>query len=324
MTGRAPTIVEVASLAGVSKSTVSNVIRGSAPIAESTRRRVLDSIDRLGYRPNALARQLREQRSRVLGVLIGDLDNPYYGEIGALVERAAFHSGLTAMFCNIEAEGMRAEAGVQMLLEQRVAGVAFLAFSGRSPRVRTMLAGIPTVSIGLREDWGDCVAVDDARGSALAAEHLTGLGHRRIGYLTSAGVEPRTDRARREGARGAVARAGLELATIRSVDDPALRDVTAVFCANDLAAISLLDHADRHGIDVPGDLSVVGFDDVSIAGLGRISLTTVAQPLGELARTGIELLRRRVDGELDGEPIRLAPELSLVVRGSTAPPAVSA
>lgn len=337
-TAKAPTIIEVASVAGVSKSTVSNVIRGTPPVSAATRERVLDAIARLGYRPNVLARQLREQRSAVLGVLIGDLDNPFYAQMAKLVERRAFRSGYTAMFCNIEGDEARAEAGVQTLLEHRVAGVAFLAFFGRSPAVQQLLTTVPTVSIGMREDWGDSVAVDEGRGAALAMEHLISLGHRRLAYVTTAGVESRTNRARREGARRAVARAGLgALTTVRwepgsehvrvGRREQPLRAlfegderITAAFCSNDLAAIALMDFADRHGLDVPGDLSVVGFDNVSLAGLGRISLTTVAQPLEELARLGIETLVARIDGDLADEPVHLTRELSLVVRRSTGPP----
>jgi LacI family transcriptional regulator len=335
---KAPTIIEVASLAGVSKSTVSNVIRGTPPVAERTRERVIAAIEHLGYRPNVLARQLREQRTAILGVLIGDLDNPFYAEVGKLVERWAFRSGYTAMFCNIEGEGARAETGVQTLLEHRVAGIVFLAFFGRSPAVRALLDPVPTVSIGLREEWGDSVAVDDARGATLAVDHLIGLGHTRLAYVTTAGVDARSDRARREGARRAVARAGLpalttvrwepgsEHARIGRRDDGLLTlftgpsAVTAAFCSNDLAAIALLDFADRHGLSVPGDLSVVGFDNVSLAGLGRISLTTVAQPLDELARVGIETLLGRIDGDLTGNPISLERPVRLVERGSTGPP----
>jgi LacI family transcriptional regulator len=337
---KAPTIVEVASLAGVSKSTVSNVIRGRGSVATVTRERVLASIERLGYRPNVLARQLREQRSNVLGVLIGGLDNPFYAQMATLVERWAVRSGYTAMFCNIEGQGMDAETGVQTLLEHRVAGVAFLAFSGRSARVRAMLAGVPTVSIGLHSEWADSVAVDDARGATVGTEHLIALGHRHVAYLTTPGVEPRTDRARREGARRAVARAGLgALTSVRWTAgsdearvgrrDLALRElftgperVTGVFCSNDLAAIALLDYADRSGLDVPGDVSVVGFDNVSLAGLGRISLTTVAQPLEELARAGIDTLLSRLDANAGAarDPVHLTRELTLVVRGSSGPP----
>src|SRR5919205_444290 len=107
------TIFEVAALAGVSKSTVSNVVRGADGVAESTRERVLEAIERLGYRPNALARSFVQQRTTMLGVLVGDLDNPFYAEMAKLIERWAFRHGYTAMFCNIEGDDNLAVPGVE-------------------------------------------------------------------------------------------------------------------------------------------------------------------------------------------------------------------
>src|SRR5947208_11535228 len=112
------TIFEVAALAGVSKSTVSNVVRGADGVAAGTRERVLEAIERLGYRPNALARQFVAQRTTTFGVLVGDLDNPFYAEMAKLVERWAFHHGYLAMFCNIEGDDALARSGVAAMLEQ--------------------------------------------------------------------------------------------------------------------------------------------------------------------------------------------------------------
>jgi DNA-binding LacI/PurR family transcriptional regulator len=176
-----PTIFEIAALFSVSKSTVSNVIRGVDGVSAHTRERVLEAVDRLGYRPNALARQIVAQRTTMLGVLVGDLDNPFYAEMAKLIERWAFRHGYTAMFCNIEGDDHLAVAGVEGLLEQRVAGIVFLAFFGRSPAIAELLRRrVPVVFVGLREDWGDSVAVSDGAGARLATEHLIGLGHERI------------------------------------------------------------------------------------------------------------------------------------------------
>ena len=125
---KAPTIFDVAAAAGVSKSTVSNVVRG-VEVSETTRVRVLGAIERLNYKPNAIARQFVKQRTTMLGVLVGDLSNPYYAQMAQVAERAAFRCGYTTMFCNIEGEENIAVAGVEALLEHRVAGV-------RVPRVR--------------------------------------------------------------------------------------------------------------------------------------------------------------------------------------------
>jgi DNA-binding LacI/PurR family transcriptional regulator len=339
--GRDPTIFDVAALAGVSKSTVSNVVRGTDGVSESTRARVERAIEILGYRPNALARQFVRQRTTILGVLVGDLDNPFYGDIAKRVERVAFRSGYTTMFCNIEGEDDDfALSRVEALLEQRPAGVVFLAFFGRSPDIEAALGkSVPVVFAGLREDWGDSVAVSNSLGAKLATQHLIDLGHRRIAYLTTRSVEQRAGQARHRGYQSALRAAGApagppihwepggERATIKG-REASLRDelggpdgATAVFCSNDIGAIALLEYADRHDIRIPGDLSVVGFDDVHLASLARISLTTVRQPLDEIARVAVETVLGRMAGGVTGPPRHVQVSPSLVVRTSTAPPA---
>jgi DNA-binding LacI/PurR family transcriptional regulator len=337
--GASPTIFDVAALAGVSKSTVSNVIRGTDGVAASTRDRVERAIEILGYRPNVLARQFVQQRTTILGVLVGDLDNPFYAEMAKRVERYAFDAGYTAMFCNIEGEEDFALSRVESLLEQRVAGVLFLAFFGRSPDVQRRLdATAPVVFAGLREDWGDSVSVNDSGGAKLATGHLIELGHRRIAYLTTDHVEPRASRARLGGYRSVMRAAGAapgpvitwaadsEDATVKNqrvrlLDQLTGRNgVTAVFCSNDLGAIGLLEFADRHGIDVPGELSIVGFDNVQLAGLARISLTTVSQPFDDIARMGVEAVLGRLSGSITGAFRHEVVRPELVVRTSTGPP----
>ncbi len=212
--GKEPTILDVAALAGLSKSTVSNVIRGSDGVAAATRERVERAIDALGYRPNALARQFVQQRTTILGVLIGDLENPFYADLAKRVERYAFDAGYTVMLCNLEVDPDYAASRVEALIEHRVAGVAFLAFFGRSLDIQSALrSSVPVVFAGVREDWGDSVSVDDGAGARLATEHLIGLGHRRIAYLTTPHVEPRVSRARAVGYRDAMRAAGLAAMT---------------------------------------------------------------------------------------------------------------
>jgi DNA-binding LacI/PurR family transcriptional regulator len=317
---RAPTIFDVAALAGVSKSTVSNVVRGGDGVAGPTRERVLSAVERLGYRPNALARHLVRRRTNIVGVLVGDLANPFYAQMARGVERCAAARGYRVMFCNIEEDE---HAAVEALLEQQVAGFVFLALSGR-PRIDHR---VPIVFAGLREAWGDSVAVSDRAGARLATEHLLGLGHRRIAYVTTRAVEPRADRARRDGYRAALARAGVApLPVVRwEPGDGAAPPLgpdppTAAFCSNDLGAIALLEHCDRVGVRVPGDLSVVGFDNVALAGLARISLTTVAQPLDDLARLAVDMLASRLEGSARGAPRHVTAPATLVVRGSTGRP----
>ena len=242
------------------------------------------------------------------------------------------------MFSNTLGDREIEGAAIEMMLEHRVAGIVFLAFSGPE-EIRTLLEGkLPVVFVGCSEGWADSVVAADRSGAKIATEHLIELGHRRIAYLTTPLVEERDNRSRLAGYREALRQASLRdgpivswnpnepgvgptdridaLAEIFRGDEP----VTGVFASNDLAAIDLIDVADTMGLDVPADLSVVGFDDAGIAGLSRISLTTVAQPQQELVRLGAEALIARIEGGNAAEPRRRLVDVALVERTSTAPP----
>ncbi|HET6868082.1 MAG TPA: LacI family DNA-binding transcriptional regulator [Solirubrobacteraceae bacterium] len=334
-----PTIFDVAAVAGVSKSTVSNVVRGADDVAEATRERVLEAIRRLNYKPNAIARQFVRQRTTILGVLVGDLDNPYYAQMARVVEREAFRCGYTAMFCNIEGEEEIAVAGVDALLEHRIAGVVFLAFISRTPQLEEALrrAEVPIVFLGLSEQWGDSVGPEDAAGARLAVEHLLSLGHSRVAYVRTPLVEQSGDRARYSGYRAAMRQARLPtkapVAWTPGSDTVVigrrrlgLRDAltgdqrpTGLFVSNDIGAISMIEACEQIGIAVPADLSIVGFDDIAIAALHRISLTTIAQPLDYQAERAVSLLLERIE-KPRLRPRHVSAPVELRVRGSTAPP----
>jgi LacI family transcriptional regulator len=334
-----PTILDVAAAAGVSKSTVSNVIRGRAGISEGTRDRVLDAIALVGYRPNAIARNLVSRRTMTVGIVVGDLANPFYSELAKLVEPRLSATGYATMICNTDGSPELERARVESLLEHRVAGIVMLQLSGESRIVSELRAhGTSLVVLSCWDEGSDCVAVDDRRGASLAVQHLLSLGHRRIAYLSSGLVEATADLARFDGYRRALRRGGLAAgsapalrwehpAYLRSDSDlvaelkrllAAPEPPTAFFVSNDLVAVDLIEALEQLGARVPGDVSVVGFDDIALAGLARVSLTTVAQPRERLARLGVEILLDRIATGV-AEPfrqVRLAPRL--IVRGSTA------
>jgi LacI family transcriptional regulator len=315
------------------------VVRGAEEVSDATRTRVQEAIARLNYKPNAIARQFVQQRTTMLGVLVGDLSNPYYAQMAQVVERAAFGRGYTTMFCNIEGEQEVAMTGVDALLQHRVAGIVFLAFIPRTGKLVQSLqrAGIPIVFLGLSERWGDSVGPRDRQGGRLATEHLLTLGHRRIAYVRTPLVEASGDRARHDGYRAALRGAGVaplpvhswtpgatsitrgretgELsAALRGRDAP-----TALFVSNDIGAIAMIEACESLGRAVPGDVSVVGFDDIALARLQRISLTTVAQPLDDQAERAVTLLLERID-KPGRDPRHESADVTLRVRGSTAPP----
>lgn len=333
-----PTILDVAEVSGLSKSTVSNVIRGSGQVSAETRRRVLEAIADLGYRPNVLARNLVQRRTSTVGLVVGDLANPFYSELAKLVEQRASEAGFSTMICNTDGHPASEAERIESLLEHRVAGIIMLQFSGEGAIIDEVLAqGVPLTVVSCREERTDCVTMDDRAGAELAVRHLIDLGHRRIAYLSSGLVEPTTDAIRFDGYRralleaGLVASAGLVLRSeepaylradrdLRAEVERVLADPdppTAFFVSNDLVAVDLIETLEEGGLRVPEDVSVVGFDDIAIAGLARVSLTTVVQPREELARLGMEFLVRRIEAgdELPLQQVRLTP--ALVVRGST-------
>ncbi len=164
-TGRPPTIIEVAAEANVSKSTVSNVIRNSPVVSGATRDRVLEVIKRIGYQPNVVARQLVQQRTTILGVVVGDLTNSFHAEIATYIERCASEHGYTAMLCNVEGDPDQSALGIQSLVQQRIVGMLVLTPFGSSEHVRGILPGaVPVMSVGIRPNWGDWVSVNDYAG----------------------------------------------------------------------------------------------------------------------------------------------------------------
>ena len=321
-----PTIHDVALLSGVSKSTVSNVIRGAGRVSSATRLRVLESVDALGYRPNALARSLVRRRANTIGVVVGDLANTFYAELVQLLERRASRESYTVMLCSTDGRFELEAARIGALLEREVSGVVLLQYGGDPATLDPLLAAhVPVVVVSCWEERTDCVAVDDRAGMALAVEHLHLLGHRRVAYVTGPLVEEATHRARYAGYEQAMLGHGLVPFLAPWPAGPALEEVdaTAFVAANDLLAIRLMAALEAAGHRVPGDVSVVGFDGIELGAHSRIALTTVAQPRAELIDRGLDLLASRIAAPDGGGPprhVRLAP--TLVARRSTsAPPA---
>jgi LacI family transcriptional regulator, galactose operon repressor len=334
---RPATLSDVARLAGVSPSTVSNVVRSSDVVATRTRRRVQAAIAELGYRPNALARHLLQGRAATVGIIARDLTNPFIAEMAALVEREVSRFGFATMFCATEGDHDREEQAIGLLLENRVSGLVFLSFLGQPAQIGTRINDqVPAVFVAAEEPWADSVTVDERRGGELVAKHLIGLGHQRLAFVGPHRPD-RADARRLEGFVRAAADANIR-PTIVAWDPPegmptvdgrvtewgdilvGRGAATGVFAANDFAAIDLLDVADALDVAVPASLSVVGFDDVDMARLRRINLTTVSQPRQALVRLGVEALLGRIEGRITGDPHTTLVSVVLKVRGSSGRP----
>lgn len=304
-----PTMEDVATEAGVSRSLVSLVMRDSPKVSDKSRQAVLKAAEELGYRPNLMARNLASRRTMILGVMLNDLHNAYFAEVTDGIQAVASASGyrlvINTGLRSVEGE----EQAIDTFLQFRTDGIIMVGPWMSDDRLADIALEAPLVVVGrtTRTDGFDTVNTDDSLGAELVVDHLVELGHRRIAHIdggVGAGAK-----ARRDGYVKAMRRHGLE-ALIRIVPgdftersgntgieqllDERERP-TAIFAANDLTASGALDCLEAAGLDVPGDVSLVGFDNTALAALHHISLTTVnqqRQALGQLATT---CLVERVD-----------------------------
>jgi DNA-binding LacI/PurR family transcriptional regulator len=323
---------DVAREAGVSRALVSLVMRGQPNVSAERRQRVLDAASRLGYRPNAMARSLASRRTRTVGVILDDLRNPFFAEIAGGVEELASEAGYQLLLAAGGRQARRERAAVAALLEYRVDGIILVSPRMRSADIAAAAAEAPLVITGrqLRGVDADFVVVDDWHGTELVLDHLVALGHEAIAHVdggTGAGGPQRRSaylRGMRNRRLGRYARvipgdfteeAGTN-AVREMLDEGELP--TAIFAANDVVAAGLLGGLDRAGVDVPEQVSIVGYDNISIAHLAHVSLTTVDQPRTNIGRLALELLLDRIDNRRPSELRVLEP--TLVVRSTTAPP----
>ena len=321
------TIREVSRLARVSTATVSRVLNGTSPVATATRERVLDAIARLEYKPNALARGLATNRSGGIGITINEVSSPYFGAFIFGVEQVARGAGIHLMVSSGFADAQHERASIDFLLERRCDGLVVQAEALTDEVLIELVRGgrVPVVIFGrsIAEVDASCVVMNNERGGALATEHLLDHGHRRIAHVTGPLSFP-DSRDRLHGYRQALEAAGVayveryvvesnfqEEGGARAVARLLERapDVTAIFFGNDQMAAGGMRTLRESGRDVPGDVSVVGFDDVFLAQYLTPTLTTVRQPLVDMGRAAAHLLLARLGHEGEEVVHRFDPEL---------------
>lgn len=329
-----PTISDVAAMAGVSPATVSRVINGGVSVAKPTRARVLAAIDELGYSPNLSARALSLGKSTSIGVLVPLASNTAVAErLRGLTSRINA-SGYDVNLFDVSSREVGEELLAKFSGSDRVAAVVAISLRPSEDRLAALAAkGIPVVVVDARVPGTDCVFIDDAEGGRMAARHLLSLGHRRLAFVGDVEREaPKSmpSRQRRLAFRGVLATAALDvpdeyvrlvphstdqayLAAGRLLELP--NPPTAIFAASDSQAIGVLAAAHERGLDVPGNLSVMGFDDIPAA--AGIGLTTIRQPLEQSGSHGAKLALEALEHRSLG--IELELPLELVSRRTTSP-----
>jgi LacI family transcriptional regulator len=336
-TGHA-TSYDVAREAGVSQSTVSRALRNDPRVSLATRQRIREIADTIHYVPNLTAQSLITGHSRSIAVLVADLQNPVYPQLVDAVQSTLTERGYRMLLLSDRSEGGR-EGDLAALRGGLVAGTLFMQARVNSTLADDLLAqGLPIVVVSRdvtspNADDIDRFVADSSTGGVLIADYLHGLGHRRIGMITGPQNIPsimfRDTSFRRRLAElgnpldetlvraGAIEHeTGLTFGTelLQLVDRP-----TVIYCGTDYIAFGMIDAAKRLGVRIPEDVQVIGYDDLAMASWSMFDLTTVRQPLTEMAVAGTHRLIDRIEGSYDEVPERVMYPVSLVERGTTAP-----
>jgi LacI family transcriptional regulator len=329
------TIKQVAARAGVSFTTVSHVVNRTRPVSDAARLRVERAIADLGYFPSAVARALKTSRTRILGVIVPNIINPFFSELVRGIEDVCERSHYSVFLCNGDDDRDRQGRSLDTLLGRRVDGVILATPTGPASALAKRLgaAKLPTAIVdrqlpGLRADH---VRIDHHAGARLAMEHLLELGHRRIACISGpSGFE--VSRARINGWRKALVRAGIEPREDWLLEGDFLApsgqalargllvkgEVTAIFASNDMLAIGALRAAAEQGWSVPKALSVIGFDGIEMGAFTSPSLTTVGYPIRSMGETAATVLIDRLAGR-SNQVSEVVVEPRVIVRESTGP-----
>lgn len=327
------TIREVAESAGVSYATVSHVINNTRVVSQGTRERVLAAMAALNYRPNALARSLRQGKTNTFGLVLPNSANPFFAEISRSIEDAAFRKGYSVFLCNTELDTQRELFYVDVLSKKQVDGIIFVAAGEQGDSLDFLIReNMPVVMIdrNVPNVEVDAVLTDDQLGGFLATQHLLQLGHTRIACIAGpSSITPSAERL--TGYRNALEQAGLpyeENLVIRGDYHPqsgfeithSILNMdprpTAIFALNDLMALGALRAAAEADCSVPRELAIVGYDDLELARFTSPPLTTIAQPKKEIGAQAVNLLVDRISRK-SLPPSRLVLPPELIVRRST-------
>lgn len=330
---RRPTIIDVARLAGVSKATAARVVNGDHTLVRpATRERVLQAAAQLGYERNAVAGSLRTDQTNIVALSIPDITNPFWPEVARGVQDSLERLGYAVVTVNTDWSAEREQYYLRLVRRNRFDGLIINPARVSNDALKSL--NIPVVILGSGKFYPDFDSVGSATEDAVAESlaHLYELGHRRIG-LCAGRSRSNTERSRYEGYITFHARHGLPLEADLIVETEfsehagydamlrlmqSARPPSAVFAANDILAIGALRAAQAIGCNVPGDVSIMGMDDIYAASITSPPLTTVAKPKYDIGQRAAERLVTRMRGDEMATPLHLQLPCRLVIRGSTA------
>jgi LacI family transcriptional regulator len=322
-------------MTGVSYATVSRALSGSADISDKTRKRILTTCNKLGYTANYMARSLVARKSKLIGFILGRIDNPYMGQLACQAEIYARQKGYSLILCNSMNREQHEVELFSLLLGRQVDGIIIIpSNTGSHDALEKYFEQIPTVVIGenLRDSRKNYVTVDNYQGTRMGTEYLISLGHHSIVYI---GHRPGsvTHQFRTSGYIDTCREHGIKAAVIDNHEpDSSLEQgyilakklfsrpypYTAVFAATDTTALGIMKAADESNIAIPERLSLIGFDNIAYSMLPRINLTTVEQPFYTMASAAVDMLIKQIEEPADGySHMVLAP--TLVKRGTCRP-----
>jgi LacI family transcriptional regulator len=326
------TIIDVAREAGVSLMTVSRVVNNKEDVSASTRQKVLGVIQELGYRPSSIARGLVTHRTGTLGIVVPDIDNPFFSGVVRGAENQAYAEGYSVFLCNTNEEQKREIAVLETLEEKQVDGL--LLCSSRLDdeelcRMVSHYSGVVLISRYLEENGIGTVLIDDQSGGEIAAQHLISRGHKAIGLISGPPISY-SSQYRTKGYRSSLQEHGLPfnpewVRHCSPVVDEGYREaidllrknpnLTALICHNDLVAVGAIQACIELGINVPDDIAIVGYDDIPMASLVTPALTTLHVPRCEMGAKAMCLLLSKVaDCEMEENKIFIQP--NLIIRES--------
>jgi len=330
------TIKDIARQADVSVATVSYVVNKSRWVSPELTERVLQAIEKLGYSPNAIARSLRQKRTKMIGLIVPDSSNPFFAEIAKGVEDAGFAAGYSVILCNSNASIDRELIYLDLLRSKRVEGIIFIATSTHVEPIKPIVkSGVPVVTFyrDVPDLDMDTFRIDNFQAGYIGTRHLIELGHRQIACIQPASPETPSGK-RVEGYLHAMQEAGLPCqealmprgdnrvsggkeAACQMADSGL--PFSAIFSANDAMAIGAIRALRELGYRIPQEVSIVGVDDILLASYTEPPLTTVAQPKYEAGCQAMEFLVERIEGGHTQGPRNVLLDTTLVVRNSTLP-----